>query len=1281
MSLVKSSSTENINNLICPIADNIANYKFDFDTKLGEGRFGKVRLATHKLTNFKVAIKIIDKNHLKLKEERQRVDTEILILKQLNHYNIVKLYSIIENEERIYLIQEYIKGEELTSFINRKEKPEVREKMVCEYFRQIISAIEYLHSLGIAHRDLKPENILINTNKNIKLLDFGLGKIFNKGELLKTQCGSPYYASPEMIKGKKYNGINSDIWSLGIILYLMLFKELPFTDSDLNRLYKKILEGKYQIPEDQINLVSNDAIDLVQKILETNPKKRIKIKGIKSHKWFNKFTSELYEGINIKEKILPIDEEIVEKINKEFGYEKMRIRNTIIRNLYNNIRSIYFMLLEKKINSGKKSVGDLHSNLYIDYINDEKNKLSNYENDIENVLKERMNSKEKLNVIEDYEENEKHLKDIDIKNILNDDVHSCPGDEPKNIRNNNKQKTQCYKFKNLNFENLIKMKNDDFPTIIEEKNVRMSQKERIQINLSDISNESENEKKKLSPSPGKKKNTEKKNSIPNKNITKFNSSSMKKKKNRKSMININNNFNINNYNHTNYNINNKNNKDKNIIIKNNNKLNNNNKLKKNNLNNNPNNNKFNNNHNINNNNNLDKNNLNNHNNDDNINLNNDNNNNNNNLNNDNNIDNNNLNNKDNNNNLNNSNNLDNNNNNNLNNDNNIDNNNLDNNLDNNLNDNNDKNNINYINNHINENSNINNNINNINNTNINNNNTSNNNNNISNDINNNINNNKNTKNKNNLITKNNNNNSNNNINNNVKNKNKKTKNKNTNNNNFSNNLDKNNIKNSSNIKIIKKIGRNENNIFKKNTKNNSLSTSCEKFKTNTKRTAKQTLYKNINKDNKIINKDNKNENLFNLNRYVLDKINSNKKSQKYINLNKNIQNDSLLTPHNKSTELSKDLNKQKLSYKKNSISNTTKKFSMSDLNINSENIIKNKSTIKIKKFKPDNKSTNFYPSKNETNKANKTNNKNNINKTNEKKILSEKKGDVEKEKEKSKEKDNYKFVSYKTNSSVLNKKYKNKCKISSSNKNIKNLGLERSFNKTNKLSHSINNINHIHNINNVNINSSINDYSTINNFSNDNKYLNSFIISNNSPSKKAANSKNKRISVNLIKESKSKDIIINKQRGYKSPLNMSAKIKKKIKINENKNNNKMDTKICTNTNQIAMDENKMAGWETPFDLSCVFIFKNNKNIKDMVEKNLKKKKIVFSNNKEKINSNKNHINYTCNNKVNNIKFNINLVKCKSEYNNEYNNLYILKVKKLNEKKFDFLNFINSFISN
>jgi serine/threonine protein kinase len=169
MSLLKPLSSNNITYIINnPISDDINNYKIDNFAKLGEGRFGKVRLATHKLTNLKVAIKIIDKNQIKLKEERQRIDTEILILKQLNHHNIARLYSIIEKEERIYLIQEYIKGKDLTSFINQKEKPEIKEKQICKYFREIISAIEYLHDLGIAHRDLKPENILIKNNNNIK---------------------------------------------------------------------------------------------------------------------------------------------------------------------------------------------------------------------------------------------------------------------------------------------------------------------------------------------------------------------------------------------------------------------------------------------------------------------------------------------------------------------------------------------------------------------------------------------------------------------------------------------------------------------------------------------------------------------------------------------------------------------------------------------------------------------------------------------------------------------------------------------------------------------------------------------------------------------------------------------------------------------------------------------------------------------------------------------------------------------------------------------------------
>ena len=567
MYLIKTSSSDNINNNINPINnqpiyDDIFNYKFDYEAKLGEGRFGKVRLAFHKLTNEKVAIKVIDKNQIKLKEQRQRIDTEISILKLLNHHNISKIYSIIENEERIYLIQEYIKGNDLNFFINKKEKPIIREQIICNYFRQIISAIEYLHKLGISHRDLKPENILINRKNEIKLIDFGLSKTFSKGELLKTPCGSPFYAAPEMVKGKKYNGINTDIWSIGIILYLMLFQELPFMDADVNRLYKKILKGKYEIPEDKINLVSKEAIDLVQKILEINPKKRININGIKNHIWFNKISNELYEGINIKEIVLPIDEEIVEEINSLYGYDKMRIRNTIIRNLYNNIRSLYSILLEKKINKGKESIADLYSKLYIDYINDEKNKLSYYDNNIENVLKDRMKSKGKLDIVNDYEENKEFKKRINSnKNILILDENNNlkkninKSSFVKNIKKNknfylnknrNKEKTQYFSIKNNScHEKLMRMKTNDFP---EEANIkkRISENVKIQINISGNLNVNslEDDKKIYSERHINDLGHQRYNSSQNNYIlSKFNSSSVDKKK--KISNYINNNINVN----------------------------------------------------------------------------------------------------------------------------------------------------------------------------------------------------------------------------------------------------------------------------------------------------------------------------------------------------------------------------------------------------------------------------------------------------------------------------------------------------------------------------------------------------------------------------------------------------------------------------------------------------------------------------------------------------------------------------------------------------------------
>ena len=527
MSLLNDLLSDDIKNQenTMSIYDNINNYKFDFDIKLGEGRFGKVRLAYHKLTKVKVAIKVIDKNQIKLKEDRQRIDSEILILKQLHHYHIAKLYSIIENEERIYLIQEYVQGNDLTFFIKQKEKQMIKEQKICKYFRQIISAIEYIHKLGIAHRDLKPENILINKDNDIKLIDFGLSKFFLKGELLKTPCGSPFYAAPEMVKGNKYNGINTDIWSLGIVLYLMLFQELPFMDADISRLYKKILEGNYNIPEDKLNIVSKEAIDLVKKILEINPKKRIKISEIKNHLWFNKMSNELYQGINIKEIILPIDEDIVEEINNVYGFDKMRIRNTIIRNLYNNIRSLYYILLQKKINNGKESIADLKSKLYIEYINDEKNKISNYDNNIENVLKNRMNNLEVLNEIIDYKENEEVLNDINIKKKISNVEDNSNTNTTK--RRKNKKLTYINHNRNNNnnllFENFIKMKTNDLSTKKHSK--KFSQKVNLRFNLNE--NIFEKEKHIYSERDGIYSSNPRPNSI--KNISHSKSISIKKK--------------------------------------------------------------------------------------------------------------------------------------------------------------------------------------------------------------------------------------------------------------------------------------------------------------------------------------------------------------------------------------------------------------------------------------------------------------------------------------------------------------------------------------------------------------------------------------------------------------------------------------------------------------------------------------------------------------------------------------------------------------------------------
>lgn len=175
-----------------------------------------------------MAVKVLEKSRIKDKKDVERISREIKILKQLHHPNVVQIYEIIETEKDLYLVMEFVSSGELFDIIVQNQR--LSEKQACKYFQELISGIKYIHELGICHRDLKPENLLVDYDKSLKIVDFGLSNLYEKGGMLKTACGSPCYAAPEMIAGNRYNGLMSDLWSCGVVLYAMLCGFLPFED-------------------------------------------------------------------------------------------------------------------------------------------------------------------------------------------------------------------------------------------------------------------------------------------------------------------------------------------------------------------------------------------------------------------------------------------------------------------------------------------------------------------------------------------------------------------------------------------------------------------------------------------------------------------------------------------------------------------------------------------------------------------------------------------------------------------------------------------------------------------------------------------------------------------------------------------------------------------------------------------------------------------------------------------------------------------------------------------
>ncbi|XP_030051866.1 serine/threonine-protein kinase MARK1 isoform X3 [Microcaecilia unicolor] len=339
----KSSSRQNIprcRNSITSMTEeqpHIGNYRLL--KTIGKGNFAKVKLARHVLTGREVAVKIIDKTQLN-PTSLQKLFREVRIMKILNHPNIVKLFEVIETEKTLYLIMEYASGGEVFDYLvahGRMKEKEARAK-----FRQIVSAVQYCHQKCIVHRDLKAENLLLDADMNIKIADFGFSNEFTVGSKLDTFCGSPPYAAPELFQGKKYDGPEVDVWSLGVILYTLVSGSLPFDGQNLKELRERVLRGKYRIPF----YMSTDCENLLKKLLVLNPIKRGSLEQIMKDRWMNVG----HEEEELKPFIEPEPDFKDSKridVMISMGFSREEISESLVNQKYDEVMATYLLLGRK----------------------------------------------------------------------------------------------------------------------------------------------------------------------------------------------------------------------------------------------------------------------------------------------------------------------------------------------------------------------------------------------------------------------------------------------------------------------------------------------------------------------------------------------------------------------------------------------------------------------------------------------------------------------------------------------------------------------------------------------------------------------------------------------------------------------------------------------------------------------------------------------------------------------------------------------------------------------
>ncbi|KAI5635694.1 protein kinase domain-containing protein [Phthorimaea operculella] len=310
---------------------------------LGVGTFGKVKIGEHQLTKHKVAVKILNRQKIKSLDVVGKIRREIQNLKLFRHPHIIKLYQVISTPTDIFMIMEYVSGGELFDYIVKRGK--LQEHEARRFFQQIISGVDYCHRHMIVHRDLKPENLLLDHNMHVKIADFGLSNMMMDGEFLRTSCGSPNYAAPEVISGKLYAGPEVDVWSCGVILYALLCGTLPFDDEHVPTLFRKIKSGIFPIPE----YLNKSVVSLLCMMLQVDPMKRASIEDVKKHEWFQKDLPGYLFPSPVEQDSSVIDTEAISEVCDKFGVKEHEVHNALLSgDPHDQLAIAYHLIIDNK---------------------------------------------------------------------------------------------------------------------------------------------------------------------------------------------------------------------------------------------------------------------------------------------------------------------------------------------------------------------------------------------------------------------------------------------------------------------------------------------------------------------------------------------------------------------------------------------------------------------------------------------------------------------------------------------------------------------------------------------------------------------------------------------------------------------------------------------------------------------------------------------------------------------------------------------------------------------